>query len=266
MTLRIKTTATFANAGLPVFTPLINGFTERSIVSLHRLNDVATVANALDDVSGLNSIIGTANASPVNTALSGGGRHLKGNAWLPTYGTVDITQPWTFAFGGQVLSTAVNNAGIVATPDYPARGMIVYSQPSSPTGATPVVGTYRESIDGAQSATTFGLPSTAWTYNRGCTVFLQHLGAGAGLFEVWCAGALVLQQTLTISTTGVQGSIGSKTTPMRFCAGSPFSTFIGQDINVEAAALWSKALTTFEKSTNYTAFAALATARGRAWV
>lgn len=267
-TLRIKSAVAFTNPALPVFMPQLNGFTKRSLVNLQRLAGAAPVTAAIDDVSGLTVACGTANTSPIAAALSGGGLHLKGNAWLPTAVAVDVTQPWTFAFGGQVLSTVTgsSHAGIIATPDYATRGVLVYADPpASPTAATHVVGILRQSIDGAQSGVLQTLTDSAgYTYDRGHVIFLQHLGSGAGTVEIWAGGALLYSKAITIDTTGVQGAVGSKSTAMKFSAGTPYSIFIGQDINCEGIALWNKSLTAAEKAVNYAAFLALATARGRA--
>ena len=269
MTLAIKSDSTFSASGLPLFIPRLNGFSMRNLVSLQRLADSNPVTASKDDVTGITVACGTANASPVAEALSGGGLHLKGNAWLPTVGEVDVTQPFTLGVAAQVLTTASGNVGIIATPTYATKGFILYSQPSgSPTSSTPLVGQFRQSIDGVQSGTVTSVPSnSSFVYSKGYAIFIQHNGSGAAVVEVWNNGALLVKQNVTLDTLGIQGGVGSKTPNLKFSVGTSSGTFIGQDLNCEAIALWNKALTTTEKVINYNAFKALATARGRgaAW-
>lgn len=263
-TTRFKFPGSFTGAGLPSFTPLLNGFSKRSLIDLHRLTDASPSASARDDMTGIAVV--PVPGTGVATNLSGGGLHLTKNAYVAVSSFVDLTQPYTFA-AGLVLNTASATAtAIMGSIDYSVRGWTIYSQPSSPTSATPVAGTMREAIDGVQSGTAILAlpPASTWTYGRGVTLFLRHLGSGVAFIDAYCGATatLIFSQAYTLNTTGEQGAPGSKTTPIKFGVGG---TYGNSDINLEGFALWSKALTTAEQTIAHNGFAGLASARSRAW-
>lgn len=268
MSLSIKTNAA-APVGAPLFLPRLNRFTKVNLVSLQRFADATPAAAAADDVTG--SLSAPTMSGGSVSALSGGGVRVIGNAAYPMVGAINITQPFTAMLAGKLLSssTASGIASLLAVPTYGARGVNIYAElPGSPSGSSPVNGVFRQSIDGAQSSVgQVSLPAgSTWTLDRGFVLFLRHTGSGAGTVDVWCGGALIYSQAVTIDTTGVQGAIGSKSTSVKFGAGlSGNPTFIAQDMQVEALAVWSKALTSTEAAINYAAAAYYANARGRTW-
>lgn len=270
MTTVLKSATPFTSppASSPIFVPRINGFSKRNLVSLHRFADANPAASSADDVTAASVapvVGGSGGTLGTFTNLSGGGVRVQKLGFYPVKGTVDISQPWTFALCGRMNSGAGGNQTLFSNQDYSTRGMIAYSTQTTTTGASQVSLQPRVSANGSPATPGAAVPSNgSFLFDRGFVLFAYHAGGGVGTVEIWQGGVLLVSGGFTFDTTTIQGASGSRVAQQLFGVGSLSDTFPATDISIEAQAVWSKVLGAEEKNANYGAFAAIATARGRA--
>ena len=269
MTTVIRSETAFVSppGNLPLFTPRLNGFSKRNLVSLHRMANSNPQTSSVDDVTGQSSLptlSGSGGTAGTVVALSGGGVRVQHLAQYPVKSTIPIANPWSFGMCARLNSGASGFQALLATINYATNGLTCYTTQTPTTGATLVSLTPRPSANGAPGTAQSCGTASVFKFDTTFVIFLIHTGAGACGVEIWQSGNLVATGTLNFDTTTIQGSTGNLVPNQLFCAGSINVTFPQTDINLEAMAVWNKALVSDEKAANYGAFAALATTRGRA--
>ena len=258
--------------GAPQFSARIFGFTKRGLVNLHRLADAAPATAYLDDVTGTSGapIIEQTGGfgSPTATALSGGGLRIANREGLPFKSPINNALPWTIAFGLNINPNSTlmpQGRALYFLGGSNGNGIAVYHNvvAASLTTSVQLPGfTAREFETGG---TLLGsTPAVSGlNYGSGFVMFVKHLGSGAGALEVYRLGVLVASVSYTMALTTERGSTGTDTMTYVIGGGTNYDAL---DINVEALAQWSVALSANEEVQNYNAFAALANGRGRTWV
>jgi hypothetical protein len=255
---------------MPLYVPLLGGtVTLRSLVAFHRFDDANPSASSVDLLTGQTATPAIGGSGPTLGAvsnLSGGGVRMERVALYPVRNTVDMTQPWTWGACMTINTTSVSssNIGVVSTPTYATRGVLLYTQPGTITGALLVTMITRFSVNGVQGAAATLVGTAAnFRYGQPFVIFMIHSGAGAVAVEIWQSSTMVASGAFTYDPATVQGPGGSLQPNQLLGAGSPNTGFTGGDLNVEAQAAWTKALRQDEKATNYSYFASLASSRSR---
>jgi hypothetical protein len=275
MSLTVKTNAPAPVGGFQL-NPRLNGFTKPGLVNLHRLAEATPHTAYLDDITNTTAVPVVMNGggfgTPAASALAGGGVRLVNRIGMPFKTPLNNAQPWTIAAAltlnpNATLMPANRNVYLLGGYAAAIAGLTLYlATPvgSAPTAATQMAGIVVREFETGGAVLGTAPVAAGLNYATSFVMFVEHAGGGSGFLKLYRLGVLVSQLAFTMNLTVERGTPG--TDQITYAIGASTGEYDALDMNVEAMAQWSKALTTAEEIINYNAFAALAAARGRTFV